>query len=120
MANEDIEKEKRELELQRQKRFSGGPGSRFISSSEQVGDFKGTMSRLLQLLKPQLPLILLTFVMTIVYTVASTYAPNKLADMVDIITDGVSSKSAVCGTPPLSWAFSMRSRWSATSFSSSL
>lgn len=26
MANEDIEKEKRELELQRQKRFSGGPG----------------------------------------------------------------------------------------------
>ena len=94
MANEDIEKEKRELELQRQKRFSGGPGSRFISSSEQVGDFKGTMSRLLQLLRPQLPLILLTFVMTIVYTVASTYAPNKLADMVDIITDGVSSKSA--------------------------
>lgn len=94
MANEDIEKEKRELELQRQKRFSGGPGSRFISSSEQVGDFKGTMSRLLQLLRPQLPLILLTFVMTIVYTVASTYAPNKLADMVDIISDGVSSKSA--------------------------
>ena len=94
MANEDVEKENRELELQRQKRFSGGPGSRFISSSEQVGDFKGTLSRLLKLLKPQLPLILLTFLMTIAYTVASTYAPNKLADMVDIITDGISAKKS--------------------------
>ena len=93
MANEDVEKEKRELELQRQKRFSGGPGSRFISGGEQASDFKGTMSRLLQLLKPQLPLILLTFVMTIAYTVASTYAPNKLADMVDIITDGIRAKN---------------------------
>ena len=36
MANEDVEKEKRELELQRQKRFSGGPGSRFISGGEQA------------------------------------------------------------------------------------
>ena len=93
MANEDVEKEKRELELQRQKRFSGGPGSRFISGGEQANDFKGTMSRLLQLLKPQLPMILLTFVMTIAYTVASTYAPNKLADMVDIITDGIRAKN---------------------------
>ena len=91
MANEEVEKEKRELELQRQKRFSGGPGSRFISGGEQASDFKGTMSRLLRLLKPQLPLILLTFVMTIAYTVASTYAPNKLADMVDIITDGINA-----------------------------
>ena len=82
MANEDVEKEKRELELQRQKRFSGGPGSQFISGGEQASDFKGTMSRLLQLLKPQLPLILMTFVMTIAYTVASTYAPNKLAAII--------------------------------------
>lgn len=94
MANEEVEKEKRELELQRQKRFSGGPGSRFISGGEHANDFKGTMSRLLKLLKPQLPLILLTFVMTIAYTVASTYAPNKLADMVDIITDGIHSKGS--------------------------
>lgn len=94
MANEEVEKEKRELELQRQKRFSGGPGSRFISGGEHANDFKGTMSRLLKLLKPQLPLILLTFVMTIAYTVASTYAPNKLADMVDIITDGIHAKGS--------------------------
>ena len=91
MANEEVEKEKRELELQRQQRFSG---SRFVSGGEQANDFKGTMSRLLKLLKPQLPLILLTFVMTIAYTVASTYAPNKLADMVDIITDGIRAKSS--------------------------
>ena len=91
MANEEVEKEKRELELQRQQRFSG---SRFVSGGEHANDFKGTMSRLLKLLKPQLPLILLTFVMTIAYTVASTYAPNKLADMVDIITNGIRAKDA--------------------------
>ncbi len=97
MANEDVEKEKRQLELQRQKRHAGGPGGRFISSDEKANDFKGTMSRLLRLLKPQLPLILLTFVMTIIYTIATTYAPNKLADMVDVITEGVQAKEAGAG-----------------------
>ncbi len=97
MANEEIEKEKRQLELQRQKRHAGGPGSRFISTGETARDFGGTMRRLIQLLKPQLPLILLTFVMTIAYTVASTYAPNKLADMVDVISEGYQAKQAGTG-----------------------
>lgn len=95
MANEQVEKEKRELELQRQKRHAGG---RFVGSGEKAKDFKGTMGRLLQLLRPQLPLIILTFIMTIAYTVASTYAPNKLADMVDIITQGVRAKQAGTGS----------------------
>lgn len=95
MANEQVEKEKRELELQRQKRHAGG---RFVGSGEKAKDFKGTMGRLLKLLKPQLPLILLTFVMTIAYTVASTYAPNKLADMVDVISDGFKAKQAGTGS----------------------
>ena len=98
MANEEVEKEKRELELQRQKRHAGGPGGRFISTGEKAKDFKGTMGRLLQLLKPQLPLIILTFFMTIAYTVASTYAPNKLADMVDVITEGYRAKQAGTGS----------------------
>ena len=89
MANAEVEKEKRQLEMQRMKRHAGGPGGRFIGSDEKANDFKGTMSRLLQLLKPQLPLIILTMIMTVAYTVANTYAPNKLADMVDVITDGV-------------------------------
>ena len=97
MANAEVEKEKRELELQRQKRHAGGPGGRFISTGETAKDFKGTMKRLLQLLKPQIPLILLTFVMTIAYTVASTYAPNKLADMVDVITEGYNARKAGTG-----------------------
>ena len=95
MANEQVEKEKRELELQRQKRHAGG---RFVGSGEKAKDFKGTMSRLLILLKPQIPLIILTFIMTIAYTVASTYAPNKLADMVDIITEGFRAKQAGTGS----------------------
>ncbi len=95
MANEQVEKEKRELELQRQKRHAGG---RFVGSGEKAKDFKGTMGRLLKLLKPQLPLIILTFVMTIAYTVASTYAPNKLADMVDVISDGFKAKQAGTGS----------------------
>ncbi len=97
MANAEVEKEKRELELQRQKRHAGGPGGRFVSTGEKAKDFKGTMGRLLQLLKPQLPLILLTFLMTIAYTVASTYAPNKLADMVDVITEGYNARKAGTG-----------------------
>lgn len=88
MANADVEKEKRQLELQRQKRHSGGPGSRFISSDEKASDAKGTLSRLLLMLKPQMFLIILTMIMTVAYTITSTYAPNKLADMVDIITEG--------------------------------
>ena len=97
MANEEVEKEKRQLELQRQKRH-GGPGARFVGSDEKANDFKGTLGRLLQLLKPQLPLILLTFVMTIVYTIASTYAPTVLAKMVDIITNGVTAKANGTGS----------------------
>ena len=89
MANEELEKEKRELQQQRMKRHAGGPGARFISSDEKASDFKGTLTRLLELLKPQIPLLLLTAVMTIVYTVATTYAPMKLADMVNVITEGV-------------------------------
>ena len=89
MANEELEKEKRELQQQRMKRHAGGPGARFISSDEKASDFGGTMKRLLELLKPQIPLLILTAVMTIVYTVATTYAPMKLADMVNVITDGV-------------------------------
>jgi ATP-binding cassette subfamily B protein len=97
MANEEVEKEKRQLELQRQKRHAGGPGGRFVSTGEQARDFKGTMGRLLNLLKPQLPLIILTFFMTIAYTVASTYAPNKLADMVDVISEGYKARQAGTG-----------------------
>ncbi len=96
MANADVEKEKRELELQRQKR-RGGPGSRFIGTGEKANDAKGTMARLLLMLKPQLPLIVLVMVMTVVYTIASTYAPNKLADMVDIITEGYYARKAGTG-----------------------
>lgn len=98
MANAEVEKEKRQLELQRQKRHSGGPGGRFISSDEKASDAKGTLSRLLKLLKPQLPLIILTLVMTAAYTIANTYAPNKLADMVDIITQGFYAREAGTGS----------------------
>ncbi len=95
MANEETAREERQLQLERQKRHGGGgPGGHFIGSDDKASDFKGTMVRLLQLIKPQLPLIILTFVMTIIYTVTSTYAPNKLADMVDIITEGFQSRQA--------------------------
>ena len=91
MANEELEKEKRELEQRRMKSRSMGPGGRFVGSGEKANDFKGTLSRLLQFLKPQIPLLVLTAIMTIAYTIAQTYAPNKLADMVDIISQGVQS-----------------------------
>ncbi len=94
MANEEVEKEKRELQMQRMKRHAGG---RFVGSDEKANDFKGTLKRLLELLRPQLPLLILTVVMTIAYTVASTYAPMKLANMVNVITDGVRAREAGTG-----------------------
>ena len=97
MANADVEKEKRELEQQRQKRFAGGPGGRFISTGEKANDFKGTMGRLVLLLKSHLPLLILSVIMTVVYTIANTYAPNKLADMVDIISQGFQARQAGTG-----------------------
>ena len=57
MANEEVEKEKRELQMQRMKRHAGG---RFVGSDEKANDFKGTLKRLLELLRPQLPLLILT------------------------------------------------------------
>ena len=89
MANEELEKEKRELEQRRMKSRGMGPGGRFIGTGEKANDFKGTLSRLLLFLKPQIPFLILTAIMTIAYTIAQTYAPNKLADMVDIISQGV-------------------------------
>ena len=90
MANADVEKEKRQLEQQRMKRF--GPGSRLVGSGEKANDAKGTLLRLLVMLKPQLPLIVLIMAMTVAYTIINTYAPNKLADMVDIITQGYKAR----------------------------
>ena len=94
MANAEVEKEKRQLELQRQKRHAGGPGGHFIGSDEKASDAGGTFRRLLDLLRPKLPLIILTFIMTIACTVANTYAPMRLAAMVDIIKNGVEAKAA--------------------------
>ena len=88
MANAEVEKEKRELELQRMKRRGGGMAGRFMSSDDKASDAKGTLSRLVVMLKPHLPLIILTVIMTVAYTIINTYAPNKLADMVDVITRG--------------------------------
>ena len=92
MANEDIEKEKRELEQKRRMRHSG---SRFVGTGEKANDFKGTMVRLLKMLRPYLPMIILTMVLTILYTVATTYSPMKLRNMVDIITQGYISGNGI-------------------------
>ena len=86
MANEELEKEKRELQMQRMKRHAGG---RFVGSDEKANDFGGTLSRLIQMLGPYLGLIIATMVLTVLYTVATTYSPMQLRNMVDIITRGV-------------------------------
>ena len=92
MANEELEKEKRELQMQRMKRHAGG---RFVGSDEKANDFKGTLTRLLKLLAPYLPLIVVTIILTIAYTIATTYTPLQLRNMVNIITDGVRSGNGI-------------------------
>ncbi len=89
MANEELEKEKRELEMARQRRHGGGPGGRFISSDEKVKNFGGTMTRLLGYLKPNIVLIIIVFLITVLSTLFSTYSPKVLARIMNAIEAGL-------------------------------
>jgi ATP-binding cassette subfamily B protein len=88
MANEELEKEKRELERARQSRHHG-PGGGFVSADVKVSNFKGTLGRLLGYLKPDLVMIIIVFIITILSTVFSTYSPKVLAKIMNAIEVGV-------------------------------
>ena len=89
MANEDIEREERELERARNRNHAGGPGGRYISSDEKVNNFGGTLTRLLGYLKPNMLLIIVVLIITVISTLFSTYSPTVLAEIMNAIEDGL-------------------------------
>lgn len=54
---------------------------------------KGSIKKLLAAFKPQLPKIIIAFVLIAVSTVISIYAPQILGDLTDVIADGMGSRN---------------------------
>lgn len=92
MADNLAAKENRDMELNRQKsRGAPGPIGNLIGGGEKARNGKRTLARLLNFLKPQMTFLLISFALTVVCTIASSKAPDLLANLVDIITNGAKS-----------------------------
>lgn len=95
MNIDEKEKEKRELEQQRMKRFAAGPASRFINMSEEkASDFKGSLRRLLGYLKKHIVLIIASMLVAIASTFLTALTPKILAQIMDIIYNGYTGVSS--------------------------
>ena len=60
-----------------------------MNSNEKVRDFKGSMLRLFKNLDKWRPLLILSVILALLAATLSTIAPNKLADVTDVITEGI-------------------------------
>ena len=60
-----------------------------MNSDEKVRDFKGSMIRLFKNLDRWRPLLIISVVLALFAATLSTIAPNKLADVTDVISDGI-------------------------------
>ncbi|MBQ6323716.1 MAG: hypothetical protein IJI22_02670 [Bacilli bacterium] len=64
------------------------PRSR-IPEQEKIKDFKGTLIRLFKNLENWRYLLIVSIVLAMLAATLSTIAPNKLADVTDVITEGI-------------------------------
>lgn len=87
-VNEDVAKENRELQQKRHQRHQGGPMG-IGRVTEKPKNFKTSILRLLGYFKPYLVLIIITFILSGASTLLNTYIPSVLADIVDVIKDGL-------------------------------
>ena len=60
-----------------------------MNTDEKVRDFKGSMLRLFKNLDKWRPLLIISVVLALFAASLSTIAPNKLADVTDVISDGI-------------------------------
>ena len=60
-----------------------------MNSNEKVRDFKGSMIRLFKNLDSWRPLLIISVILALFAATLSTIAPNKLADVTDVISDGI-------------------------------
>ena len=65
----------------------GGPGPR---ATEKSKDFKGSMLRLFKNLKPWKYIMGLALCLAMISAILSLIAPDKLSDLTDTITEGIS------------------------------
>ena len=65
----------------------GGPRGRTMEKSK---DFKGSMKRLLANLKKWHVLIVVSLVLAMIIAILALISPNKLSDLTDTITAGIS------------------------------
>ena len=64
-----------------------------IQKIEKVNDFKGSLIRLFKNLDRWRYLLLLSIFLSIVASILSTIAPNKLADVTDVVTGGITPRT---------------------------
>ena len=70
--------------------FGGGPnGQRKMASSEKAKDFKGAIKRLIQELSGFKVIIIVALILSILSSILSIFAPNKLSDLTDAISKGL-------------------------------
>ena len=60
---------------------------------EKVNDLKGTLIRLFKNLNKWKYLLVIAVIFAIVAAILSTVAPNKLADVTDVITEGIKPRT---------------------------
>ncbi len=61
---------------------------------EHVNDFKGTLIRLFKNLEKWKYLLVIAIIFAMLAAILSTVAPNKLADVTDVITEGIKPQSS--------------------------
>jgi ATP-binding cassette subfamily B multidrug efflux pump len=73
----------------------GGPAGALARPAEKAKDFKGTVRRLAQYLRPQLPKLAVVVCFAIASTVFTVKAPKIMGDATNQLTDGFIAKSTV-------------------------
>ena len=58
-------------------------------NTEKINDFKGTLIRLFKNLNKWKYLLIISIFFAMFAAILSTVAPNKLADVTDVITEGI-------------------------------
>ena len=69
----------------------GGPGRKLPEKSK---DFMGSMKRLFSNLKPWKILLTLSLVLAMISAILSLISPNKLSDLTDVITEGITPNTS--------------------------
>ena len=78
-------------------KFGGPPGAGIGKPVEKAKDFKGTLKRLLQFLRPQFPKIAVVMVFAVLSTVFTVMGPKIMGVATNQLTDGFIAKSMVKG-----------------------